>query len=204
MNDHVKFDAVPDKSESQTLRTHEFSPTTKLEMWVSNCKFYGKAKAKLIQISFLEQSNEYLTEEEVNAGQTGWMCNHTEYFLAADRELADKAFDNRVSKGGFKVSDFVIYNFLDTLPDDKPPRHHGFTCPNCGSHRFGTYTYRAQFGSKYPPGTQVGHCNEHGNSGNGCEFTWNRNDKAAEDACMYAQTEQEWAAAYKTLKDYRG
>lgn len=77
------------------------------------------------------------------------------------------------------------------------PRHNGFTCPNCGSHHFGTFKYHPSMGSEFPANTRVGTCNEHGHSGNGCTFRWNRDDKAQEDACMYQQTFEEHMAQFK-------
>lgn len=83
----------------------------------------------------------------------------------------------------------------ETAPVVKP-RYHGFTCPNCGSHMFGTHTHYAQMGDKYPPGTRIGTCNEHCHSGNGCSFQWNRDDPVAENACMYQQTHEEYMAEF--------
>lgn len=71
-------------------------------------------------------------------------------------------------------------------------RYHGFTCPKCGSHYFGTHKHYAVMGSKYKAGTMVGTCHENLHSGNGCAFEWDRSDVAAESACMYEQTPEEW------------
>lgn len=72
-------------------------------------------------------------------------------------------------------------------------RYQGFTCPNCGSHNFGTHTHRVLFmGKKYPEGTKVGKCHENQHTGNGCQFEWNRNDPVVEDQCMYQQTSSSW------------
>jgi hypothetical protein len=76
------------------------------------------------------------------------------------------------------------------------PRHHGFTCPRCGSHMFSTHTHFPPMGDKYPPGTQVGSCTANQYIGNNCTYTWRRDDNAAEAACMYTQTPEEWAAEY--------
>lgn len=75
-------------------------------------------------------------------------------------------------------------------------RYHGFTCPECGSHMFGTYTYQPSMGRKYPAGTRVGMCHENQHSGNGCRFEWDRSDPESESAVMYVQTLQEWMAAF--------
>jgi predicted RNA-binding Zn-ribbon protein involved in translation (DUF1610 family) len=74
------------------------------------------------------------------------------------------------------------------------PRYHGFTCPNCGSHMFGTHTHYRLMGDKYPHGTSVGQCQAFHHSQTDCRFEWNRDDPKAEAECMYEQTETEWQA----------
>ena len=76
-------------------------------------------------------------------------------------------------------------------------RYHGFTCPDCGSHYFGTHTHHRAMGDKYEHGTKVGKCHEHQHSGNGCTFEWNRGDPEAEAVAMYEQTPEEWMASFK-------
>lgn len=77
-------------------------------------------------------------------------------------------------------------------------RYHGFTCPECGSHNFGTHTHRILFmGDKYPEGTKVGKCHENQHTGNGCQFEWNRDDPVVEAECIYHQTHEEWMAQFK-------
>lgn len=77
-------------------------------------------------------------------------------------------------------------------------RYHGFTCPECGSHMFGTHIHHTKFmGDKYPQGTRVGTCNENQHSGNRCTFEWNRDDPAAEASAMYEQTREEWMASFR-------
>ena len=66
-------------------------------------------------------------------------------------------------------------------------RYHGFTCPKCGSHYFGT----SRMGKDAP---QVGRCNENQHSGNGCTYEWRRDDADADAACMYEMTEDEFHA----------
>lgn len=68
------------------------------------------------------------------------------------------------------------------------PRYHGFTCPECGSHMFGTIMK--------PDGTKIGLCHENNYSGNGCSFTWNRKDPDMESKVMYKQTRAEWLAGF--------
>lgn len=62
--------------------------------------------------------------------------------------------------------------------------YHGFTCPNCGRHEFGT--------SSFPNGVTIGHC--HGNSyaANGCTFSWDRSNQADEDNAVHTMTSAEW------------
>ena len=80
-------------------------------------------------------------------------------------------------------------------------RHHGFTCPNCGSHAFGTFKYHPAMGKQYPADTRVGSCHEHySTSESTCRFTWNRDDYLAESQCMYEQSEAEWQDAYEEMR----
>lgn len=76
------------------------------------------------------------------------------------------------------------------------PRHHGFTCPNCGSHFFGTYRHHRTMGDKYPHDTSVGNCQEYLHAKSACRFQWNRDDAVAEAECMYTQTPEEWAQSH--------
>lgn len=71
--------------------------------------------------------------------------------------------------------------------EGKKARYHGFTCPECGSHYFGTSNWH---------GVLTGHCHGDQHTGSGCGFTWDRTDKAEEARCMYEQTLEEWAASY--------
>lgn len=81
------------------------------------------------------------------------------------------------------------------------PRYHGFTCPNCGSHYFGTYKHHSAMGDQYPHGTSVGCCHAHHHDPSStCRFTWNRDDKEAEDKAIYHQTKEEWAASWEEVK----
>ncbi len=79
-------------------------------------------------------------------------------------------------------------------------RHHGFTCPNCGSHFFGTYRYEAAMGDKYKSGTQVGKCNRHQHELSDCRFEWDRSNIEQESTAMYEQTKEEWDAEYAAFK----
>jgi len=73
-------------------------------------------------------------------------------------------------------------------PHPEKAAYHGFTCPVCGRHEFGT--------SPLPGGVSVGHCHGHQHSGNGCTFSWDRNNAADEANVMHTQTEEEWAASF--------
>lgn len=77
------------------------------------------------------------------------------------------------------------------------PRYHGFTCPDCGSHFFGTSKVPKGFFKDHPEATRVGHCHANAHTGNGCKFSWNRDDQEMEDKCIYNQTPEEWAASYE-------
>jgi hypothetical protein len=63
-------------------------------------------------------------------------------------------------------------------------KYHGFTCPECGRHEFGT--------SPLPNGVSIGHCHGHQHSGNGCTFKWDRNNKEDEKNVFYNMTRDEW------------
>lgn len=69
-------------------------------------------------------------------------------------------------------------------PDAK--KYHGFTCPNCGRHEFGT--------SPLPDGTLIGNC--HGASyaaeSAGCTFSWDRNNAQDEKNAIYSMSREEW------------
>ncbi len=80
-------------------------------------------------------------------------------------------------------------------------RHHGFTCPACGSHFFGTRKHYAVMGDAYPTGTAVGMCNARQHQPSTCGFEWNRDDPQAEAQCMYEQTPEEWAADRRAFLD---
>lgn len=100
-------------------------------------------------------------------------------------------------------------NTITATPSVATARHHGFTCPNCGSHYFGTFTNEAVrpggalIDPNFPKQASVGHCNEHGHTGNGCQFRWNRNDAEMEAKCIYEQTLEEWMADYDLRRQER-
>jgi predicted RNA-binding Zn-ribbon protein involved in translation (DUF1610 family) len=84
----------------------------------------------------------------------------------------------------------------------KMMRYSGFTCPNCGSHFFGTTTWFAKMNRdlvysyvNYEPGTQVGFCHAHQHTGNGCRFTWDRSDPVQETQCLYKLSSEEYGTA---------
>jgi hypothetical protein len=76
-------------------------------------------------------------------------------------------------------------------------RYNGFTCPNCGSHRFGTHAHHRSMGDKYRHGTLVGTCHENQYSGNGCIFEWDRGNPIEEAECIYQQTLEEYVADFE-------
>lgn len=73
-------------------------------------------------------------------------------------------------------------------PHPKKTEYHGFTCPECGRHEFGT--------SGLPSGVSVGHCHGHQHSGNGCTFSWDRNNAVDEANVFHHQTREEWMASW--------
>lgn len=82
-------------------------------------------------------------------------------------------------------------------------QHHGFTCPSCGGHRFGTCSTNFKphganelLYPQFPQGVSVGHCNEYLEGFKRCGFTWNRNDPEQEKACLHFMTMEQWAATY--------
>lgn len=83
-------------------------------------------------------------------------------------------------------------------------RYHGFTCPECGSHMFGTHKHHQAMGDKYAPGTSVGSCHAHHHGPSECRFEWNRDDAQAESACMYEQSEEEWLAEQAAFRESMG
>jgi len=81
-------------------------------------------------------------------------------------------------------------------------RFHGFTCPQCSSHMFGSFKYNSAMGDEFPAGTFVGRCNgsahyEPKAKEIGCKFQWNRDDPKAEAAVIYHPSEEEWVATFK-------
>lgn len=73
-------------------------------------------------------------------------------------------------------------------PHPQKAEYHGFTCPECGRHEFGS--------SPLPNGVMVGHCHGHQHSGNGCTFKWDRNVPEDEANVFHHQTAEEWKASW--------
>ena len=70
------------------------------------------------------------------------------------------------------------------------PRRSGFTCPKCGSWRFGTFKNVGGFNKKYVADDMVGHCNgyrynEELDRNDYCDFEWRRNDLETENQVFY-------------------
>lgn len=72
------------------------------------------------------------------------------------------------------------------------PKYHGFTCPQCGSHKFGTSRFKDETGKNQ----HRGYCHEDQYTRNGCRFSWDRDNPDEEKAAMYSQTEEEWMQSY--------
>lgn len=81
--------------------------------------------------------------------------------------------------------------------ENKSIRHNGFTCPKCGSHYFGTSVNRLGYDKDFPAEANIGTCNSHQHTGNGCTFKWNRDVKEQETSVMYQQTFEEYVAIFK-------
>jgi hypothetical protein len=75
-------------------------------------------------------------------------------------------------------------------------RRAGFTCPKCNSAFFRTYLWQEGHGPEFKAGTTVGHCKQNEYTGNGCQFTWDRNSPV-EAEVMHEQTEAEHIASYE-------
>lgn len=75
-------------------------------------------------------------------------------------------------------------------------KFHGFTCPSCGSHMFGTHKNLGSVTNQYPAGAAIGSCQGFQDTPSECRFTWNRADSAIESQCLYSQTREEWMADY--------
>ena len=84
--------------------------------------------------------------------------------------------------------------------EQNQPRYHGFTCPNCGGHRFGSFKWHEKMGGKYPHMTFIGRCHENTYTNNDCTFEWVRDDPVQESACMYKQSKEEWMAEWEKTK----
>lgn len=73
-------------------------------------------------------------------------------------------------------------------------RYHGFTCPKCGSHHFGTHK---EINPKDGREVTIGSCHarlgyNNPDRNNSCNFSWNRMIPQQEELVMYFQSSEEW------------
>lgn len=87
---------------------------------------------------------------------------------------------------------FLAATTTGFAPHPERHKYHGFTCPNCGRHEFGT--------NSMPNGVSVGSCHGNSYSGNGCTFMWDRNKPEDEENVFYHQTPAEWWEQYEELQ----
>lgn len=73
-------------------------------------------------------------------------------------------------------------------PHPDRTKYHGFTCPNCGRHEFGT--------NPLPGGVEIGVCHGNQYAGNQCDFTWNRNNEQDENNCFHNMTREQWMETF--------
>lgn len=84
--------------------------------------------------------------------------------------------------------------------------YHGFTCPMCGSHMFGTFklpslkSFSSRYSDQYAPGTSVGICHAHGHTGNHCDFHWDRSNKEHETIAIYEMPYEEYMNGFILTK----
>ena len=76
-------------------------------------------------------------------------------------------------------------------------QHQGFTCPQCGSHYFGTHMHHPVMGDRYPPKASIGSCHGYYHAQSECRYQWNRDDPVAEALCMSTPTPEEWMATFQ-------
>ncbi len=100
----------------RVLREHIFDSDHRLRMSQGMVTFYEKAPVDLIEITY-EKRDLDVSTEELAAGGSGWARLKAEYYHAKDRAMADRAFDEHATSGGFKENSIAIPMFLDTLPN---------------------------------------------------------------------------------------
>lgn len=119
-------------------------------------------------------------------------------------KLSASSQDDNDEEPGFDTEHRPTVEEVNGLGEADPPtksRYHGFTCPQCGSHYFGTGRYLSVMGDKYEHNTQVGYCQAWQHEPSDCRYEWNRDNKEQEAACMYQQTAEEWAAEWEKTRN---
>lgn len=77
-------------------------------------------------------------------------------------------------------------------PHPNHKNYDGFTCPQCGGHKWGTARYPEHVAERLGRPAHAGHCHSFE-----CHFIWDRDDEAQESACIYNMPREEWHALYE-------
>lgn len=103
---------------TDTLMDLTFSHGDRLYLGKRKSEFHQVGKVQYIELTYLEVTTMYLTEEEIQAGKKGYFTNQTEYFPYKAVDEAVKAFDMRLnskypyrsSKAGYSIEEVVSIN----------------------------------------------------------------------------------------------
>lgn len=94
---HRHLEKVKDKD---TLIDLTFPRGDRLYLGKNKSEFFKVGEVQYIQLTYLELTTMYLTEEEIQAGRKGYLTNQTEYFPSGEQKDIDeavKAFDMRLN-----------------------------------------------------------------------------------------------------------
>lgn len=94
---HRHLEKVKDKD---TLIDLTFPRGDRLYLGKNKSEFFKVGEVQYIQLTYLELTTMYLTEEEIQAGRKGYFTNQTEYFPSGEQKDIDeavKAFDMRLN-----------------------------------------------------------------------------------------------------------
>ena len=103
---------------TDTLMDLTFSHGDRLYLGKRKSEFHQVGEVQYIELTYLEVTTMYLTEEEIQAGKKGYFTNQTEYFPYKAVDEAVKAFDMRLnskypyrsSKAGYSIEEVVSIN----------------------------------------------------------------------------------------------
>ena len=88
----------PDRvKDTNTLIDLTFPHGDRLYLGKNKSEFHQVGEVQYIQMTYLEVTVMYLTEEEIQAGRKGYFTNQTEYFPHKAVDEAVKAFDMRLN-----------------------------------------------------------------------------------------------------------